>query len=200
MTPRIVCGMPRLIAKSNSSALAPFRASGPLFTICCHNSQFTGAAASVAEAEIPATVPGARFGFTVEGRGEEGMGEGKGDMLSTSSVLVEGALRLPPLSSCPSAMIVWSSPPPSSRILKSLNWSFRLFRNCLLDSVLAASPSLPSKRLGPSELLKVVATDAPVFLRFPGIFESFCALGPLESHENGLVSFLEAVASGCGWD
>ena len=71
---------------------------------------------------------------------------------------------------------------------------------CFLESKLAASPSLPScSRLNNvSGLLPTVDIDAAVFLRLKGdavactvdCFDSLGALVPLESQENGLVSFL----------
>lgn len=66
MTPRMVCGIPRLIAAFKSSELAPFNAWAPPLTNCCQSSQSTGTDASVAEVEKPETVPGARFGLTVD--------------------------------------------------------------------------------------------------------------------------------------
>jgi hypothetical protein len=65
MTPRIVCGIPLLIAAFKASEFT--NAWGPSFTSCCHISQSTGVEASVADLENPETVPGARVGLIVDG-------------------------------------------------------------------------------------------------------------------------------------
>lgn len=80
-----------MIAALISSELAPDNASGPWLTIFSHSSQSTGAAASVADVEIPDTIPGARLGLTA-GKGPPApaeIGEGPaGISLCSSAGLV----------------------------------------------------------------------------------------------------------------
>ena len=94
--------------------------------------------------------------------------------------------------------------PPSSRILNSLNWSFKL----LLLGFVPFVSSHSCCRLASSGLLETVDTDAPVFLRLTsfdcgGDLVSRPPVELLESHANGLVNFRVgggggAVAAGGG--
>lgn len=213
--------MPDAIALFNSSGLVRATAAGPSYTTDCHKSQSTGTDGSLiadGPANAPEAVPGDRAGF-IEGSGLlEADGPYVGEDISFSSETLVGwerprpAILLPvnpemiPFSSSPKVVM-----PASSRIRKSLNLSFRLFREgrLLEPSGSWVSSSLPNIISG---LLLIVMIEEVVFLR-----SSLCGGGTggggevsfvlevfRESQENGLVKLLLAaigVGSGdiCCW-